>query len=62
MTDIGWGIIGCGDVADRKAGAAFNDTPGSRLVAVMRRDESAAQQFADKHGAQLATTDAASVI
>jgi len=62
MRNIGWGIIGCGDVADRKAGVAFNDTPGSRLVAVMRRDEAAAKRFAAKHGAQLATTDAASVI
>ena len=62
MTDIGWGIIGCGDVADRKAGPAFNDMPGSRLVAVMRRDADAAAAFATKHGATVSTTNANEVI
>jgi len=65
MKQIGWGIIGCGDVADRKAGAAFNSTDatlGSRLVAVMRRNGDAARAFAERHGAMLATTDAGEVI
>ncbi len=62
MTDIGWGIVGCGDVADRKAGAAFNGISGSRLVAVMRRNVEAAQAFAERHGAKLATADADAVI
>jgi predicted dehydrogenase len=62
MTDIGWGIIGCGDVADRKAGPAFNDIPGSRLVVVMRRDADAAAAFAAKHGAVVSTTSANDVI
>ncbi len=62
MKQIGWGIIGCGDVADRKAGAAFNRIPDSRLVAAMRRDGDAARAFAERHGAQLATTDADAVI
>ncbi|MEZ5559132.1 MAG: phytanoyl-CoA dioxygenase family protein [Pseudomonadales bacterium] len=58
----GWGIIGCGDVADRKAGAAFNAIPGSRLVAVMRRNGDAARAFAERHGATHWGTDAAAVI
>jgi len=62
MKQIGWGIIGCGDVADRKAGPAFNAIPGSRLVAVMRRDEAAARAFAERHQAGLATTDPKEVI
>ena len=35
--DIGWGVIGCGDVVDRKAGVALRTIPGSRIVTVMRR-------------------------
>ncbi len=60
--DVGWGIIGCGDVADRKAGPAFNRIPGSRLVAVMRRDAAAAEAFAERHGAPHWSTDPRSVI
>lgn len=59
---IGWGIVGCGDVADRKSGAAFNLAPGSRLVSVMRRDGKAAEAFARRHGAKHWTTDAQAVI
>jgi predicted dehydrogenase len=35
---IRWGIIGCGDVTERKSGPAFQKVEGSALVAVMRRD------------------------
>lgn len=59
---VGWGIIGCGDVADRKAGDAFNAIPGSRLVSVMRRDGAGARSFAERHGATGWTTDAAEVL
>jgi predicted dehydrogenase len=59
---IGWGIIGCGDVVDRKAGDSFGSIPGSRLVAVMRRSEDLAQAFAARFGASLATTDANEVL
>ncbi len=59
---IGWGIIGCGDVADRKSGAAFNLVPGSRLVSVMRQNGAAAEAFARRHGAARWTTDAQAVI
>ena len=47
---INWGIIGCGDVCEVKSGPAFNKVPGSRLVAVMRRDAAGAKDFADRHG------------
>ena len=59
---IGWGIVGCGDVADRKAGASFNGNPHSRLVAVMRRNAEAAAAFAERHGAENWSTDAEEVI
>jgi 1,5-anhydro-D-fructose reductase (1,5-anhydro-D-mannitol-forming) len=59
---VGWGIVGCGDVADRKSGESFNRVPGSRLVSVMRRDEAAAHAFARRHGAEHWCTDAQMVI
>jgi predicted dehydrogenase len=59
---LGWGIIGCGDVADRKAGDAFNAIPGSRLASVMRRDAAGAESFAERHSAAAWTTDAGEVL
>ncbi len=47
---IRWGIIGCGDVAEHKSGPALYRTPGSELVAVMRRDRAKAKDFAARHG------------
>ena len=46
---INWGIIGCGDVTEVKSGPAFNKIPGSRLVAVMRRDADKAADYAKRH-------------
>ncbi|WP_224994526.1 Gfo/Idh/MocA family protein [Cesiribacter sp. SM1] len=50
MEEIRWGIIGCGDVAERKSGPAFQQALNSRLVAVMRRDAEKAADFASRHG------------
>ncbi len=47
---IRWGIIGCGNVTERKSGPAFYTVPGSGLVAVMRRDVSKAEDYARRHG------------
>lgn len=47
---IQWGIIGCGDVTEKKSGPAFNKVPGSSLVAVMRRDAAKAEDYAKRHG------------
>jgi len=47
-----WGIIGCGDVAERKSGPALYGVEGSELVAVMRRDAAKAADFARRHGAK----------
>lgn len=49
-TKIKWGIIGCGDVTEKKSGPAFNKVPGSELLAVMRRDAEKAADYAHKHG------------
>jgi predicted dehydrogenase len=47
---IKWGIIGCGDVTEKKSGPAFNKVPGSELLAVMRRDAEKAADYAHRHG------------
>lgn len=46
---IKWGIIGCGDVTERKSGPAFNKVKNSQLVAVMRRNSSLAEDYARRH-------------
>jgi len=51
MSDtLRWGIIGCGDVTERKSGPAFYKTQGSALAAVMRRDADKARDYALRHG------------
>ncbi len=62
MKSINWGIIGCGDVCEKKSGPAFYKVPGSRLVSVMRRDAAKAADFAKRHGVEKSTGDADAVI
>jgi 1,5-anhydro-D-fructose reductase (1,5-anhydro-D-mannitol-forming) len=47
---IRWGIIGCGNVSERKSGPAFNAIEGSVLQAVMRRTPELAKDYAQRHG------------
>ncbi|MCO6435594.1 MAG: Gfo/Idh/MocA family oxidoreductase [Phycisphaerae bacterium] len=47
---IRWGIIGCGDVTERKSGPGFQNARDSALVAVMRRDGAKAADYAARHG------------
>ncbi len=49
MNQINWGIIGCGNVTEVKSGPAFNKVEHSKLIAVMRRDASLAQDYAQRH-------------
>jgi len=49
MEEIGWGIIGCGDVTEVKSGPAFQEANGSKLIAVMRRTANLAQDYAQRH-------------
>jgi 1,5-anhydro-D-fructose reductase (1,5-anhydro-D-mannitol-forming) len=51
---IRWGILGCGDVAEKKGGPALYQATGSELTAVMRRDKAKAIDFAQRHGARRA--------
>jgi len=48
-TEIRWGILGCGDVCEIKSGPAFNKVSHSKLIAVMRRDQEKARDFAHRH-------------
>lgn len=48
-TQIQWGIIGCGNVTEKKSGPAFSKVPNSRLLAVMRRDAAKAKDYAARH-------------
>jgi predicted dehydrogenase len=50
MDRVRWGIIGCGDVTEVKSGPAFQQVPGSELVAVMRRNGERAADYARRHG------------
>lgn len=49
MKKINWGIIGCGDVTEKKSGPAFNKISNSALVAVMRRNADKAKDYAQRH-------------
>jgi 1,5-anhydro-D-fructose reductase (1,5-anhydro-D-mannitol-forming) len=45
-----WGMIGCGNVTERKSAPAFNKIQGSRLVAVGSRTPEKARDYASRHG------------
>lgn len=62
MEEIRWGIIGCGDVVEKKSGPAFQRIPNSKLVAVMRRDRRKAADFALRHQVPKYYDDAQSLI
>ena len=47
MENVNWGILGCGDVCERKSGPPMYKTPHSALAAVMRRD---AAKAAEEYG------------
>jgi predicted dehydrogenase len=46
---IRWGIIGCGDVTEKKSGPGFQKAENSSLVAVMRRDAAKVEDYARRH-------------
>lgn len=62
MSTVRWGMIGCGDVTERKSGPAFYKVPGSALVAVMGRREAAVRDYAARHGIARYYTDAQALI
>lgn len=62
LDKVNWGFIGCGEVTEKKSGPAFNMTEGSRVVAVMSRDEEKAKSYAIRHQIPRWYTDAQELI
>lgn len=62
MKEIRWGFIGCGEVTEKKSGPAFNEVPGSQVVAVMSRTENKVRAYAEKHHIRKWYTDAQELI
>lgn len=48
--EVRWGIIGVGDVCERKSCSPLMQTPNSTVKAVMRRTTAKAKDFAKRHG------------
>ncbi len=62
MDAIRWGIIGCGDVTEKKSGPGFQKASRSELVAVMRRNGALARDYAERHGVPKWYDDAAELL
>ena len=50
MRPLRWGILGCGDIAERTFAPCLLHSPHCELVAVSRRDGARARAFAEKFG------------
>ena len=59
---LGWGVIGCGDVFEKKSGPSIAAAERSRLVALTRRDCSERERMAAVFDAPKAPADAERVI
>ena len=49
-TIVSWGVIGAGDVCERKSGPPLYRVTGSALRALHRRDRAAGEDFVRRHG------------
>jgi predicted dehydrogenase len=52
MRKVGWGLIGCGDIARKRVAPALRDLGNCELVAVSRFDAARAEEFAREFGAR----------
>lgn len=59
---VRWGLIGAGDIANKRVAAAIQSDADSRLVAVCRRSEGPLHQFADHFAIPQRFTDANELI
>ncbi|MBA3940177.1 MAG: oxidoreductase [Sphingopyxis sp.] len=50
MTTIRWGMIGCGDVTERKSAPAYQQVEGFALHGVFNRTRAKAEDYAARHG------------
>ena len=53
LKEVSWGIIGAGDVCERKSGPPLMQTTNSTVKAVMRRNSDKAKDFAKRHGIEM---------
>ncbi len=49
MESVRWGMIGCGDVTEKKSAPSFNKIKGSSLYGVTSRNKSRATAYAGRH-------------
>src|SRR6266849_10469983 len=59
MGSLKWGLIGCGDIAQKRVAPALRDLPNCQLHAITRFQADLAESFANKFGARKSyrTTD-----
>jgi len=57
MNIVGWGVIGCSDIVERRAGAAIVEQQNSRLIAFLSRNKERATAFARKFRVESAYDD-----
>jgi predicted dehydrogenase len=49
MATLGWGVLGCGDITDKRGAPAILAQEDSRLVAFCSRERARAEEFAARH-------------
>ncbi|MDX6405228.1 MAG: hypothetical protein QOH70_2683 [Blastocatellia bacterium] len=52
MKQVAWGLIGCGDIAQKRVAPALRDLPSCELIAVNRAQSELAAPFAKEFGAK----------
>ena len=52
MKQLGWGLIGCGDIAQKRVAPAIRDSATSEFIAVNRAQSELAAEFAKQFGAR----------
>jgi predicted dehydrogenase len=62
MSQIRWGIIGCGDVVRKRVAQAIIDEPRSELIAACRRNEAALRDFCESFSVERAYASADDLI
>jgi 1,5-anhydro-D-fructose reductase (1,5-anhydro-D-mannitol-forming) len=62
MTVIRWGMIGCGNVTERKSGPAYQQVEGFALHGVFNRTRAKAADYAARHGVPQIFDSAADLI
>ena len=62
MASIGWGVIGCSDIVEKRGAAAIREQTNSELVAFHSRDKERAEAFAARFEAKGAYDDVESLL